>query len=128
MNFKMAAPMQSLRPSKQVAFKINGHQTDISCTDFQNRLFLVITQLQKIGTLIHLSKDVVMEQGPTHVYTTKVLLGKDEEHLNLLARRLAERIPINKPILLSLALKDTSIITLKAIEQLIVDNQMWEVR
>ena len=45
--------------------------------------------------------------------------------MHVFARNLCEKVGIDKPILLSLALKDESLPTLRAIEELILEHKVW---
>ncbi len=45
--------------------------------------------------------------------------------LHVVARSLAAKIPVQKPILFGLALKDMSMPSLRAAEQLVMQNPVW---
>lgn len=69
---------QALIKSKQAEKTINGISTQVVCSEFSNYVFVVLTQYGKIGTLISITPDSKTGDICTPMYTTKVLLGKDE--------------------------------------------------
>lgn len=69
---------QAFVKSKQTEKTINGVSTQVVCTEFSNYIFVVLTQYGKIGTLISVTPDSKTGDICTPMYTTKVLLGKDE--------------------------------------------------
>ncbi|XP_064607289.1 proteasome assembly chaperone 3-like [Liolophura sinensis] len=111
--------------TKQVCVDVNGICTDIVCRDFEDRIFIVVTQLQKLGTLVHISKDVLVAEDTQLTFTTKTLLGKDEPLIHVIARNIAVALNTSKPIVLGLALRDTSRETTKTIENIILENKVW---
>lgn len=117
---------QDVVKSTQGAALIDGIHTDVVCTNFSDRLFIVITQYQKFGTLVSVTKDTVVKDGmrePT--YSTNVLLGRDEPESHVIARNLASKIPVTKPILFALALKQTSPNVLHGLQELMVTHSCW---
>lgn len=64
--------------SKQAQKEVNGILTDVVCTEFSNYIFVVLTQYGKIGTLISVTPDSKSNDISTPMFSTKVLLGKDE--------------------------------------------------
>ncbi|XP_062510179.1 proteasome assembly chaperone 3-like isoform X2 [Corticium candelabrum] len=65
-------------PTKQAAFLVNGIATEILLTHFGDRIFIAVTQLQKLGTIIHAASDKPVEIEGHPTFTVKILLGKDE--------------------------------------------------
>eukprot|EP00742_Colponemidia_sp_Colp-10_P009730 GILJ01010640.1.p1 GENE.GILJ01010640.1~~GILJ01010640.1.p1 ORF type:complete len:248 (+),score=23.72 GILJ01010640.1:28-744(+) len=114
--------------TKQLALTVNGCHTDILITPFQDKIFIVITQLAKIGTMI-LARKEGEEEGPTSFSTTTVLGKRDEEVLSVYARALIGLISQSSPkaLLLGISLKDHSPSTFKAIFNLISspENRLW---
>eukprot|EP00743_Colponemidia_sp_Colp-15_P005293 GILK01005692.1.p1 GENE.GILK01005692.1~~GILK01005692.1.p1 ORF type:complete len:250 (+),score=26.22 GILK01005692.1:40-750(+) len=114
--------------TKQLALTVNGCHTDILITPFQDKIFIVITQLAKIGTLI-LARKEGEEEGPVSFSTTTVLGKRDEEVLSVYARALIGLISQTSPksLLLGISLKDHSPSTFKAIFNLISspENMLW---
>ncbi|XP_077981913.1 proteasome assembly chaperone 3-like [Glandiceps talaboti] len=115
--------------TKQGASSVDGIHTDIVCTAFADRIFVVVTQFQKLGTLVHITKDVagfVDISSPS--FTTKVLLGKDESVVHIYAKHIASQIctgPTSTPVLLCLALKDFSPKHMQTIGDLVVQHKVW---
>jgi proteasome assembly chaperone 3 len=69
---------QPLIRSKQTEKSINGISTQVVCTEFSNYIFIVLTQYGKIGTLVSVTPDSRSGDISTSMFTTKVLLGKEE--------------------------------------------------
>ena len=81
--------------------------TDIQCTSYSDRHFVVVSQLKNFGTWIH----AWCEECPDGrvLYQTKVLLGKrDDPILHIYARQIVEKIAgtsaDRKPLLLAISL------------------------
>lgn len=64
--------------TRQTENIINGIPTQVVCTEFSNYIFVVLTQFGKIGTLVSITPDARCGDLSTPMFTTKVLLGKDE--------------------------------------------------
>ncbi|XP_029998188.1 proteasome assembly chaperone 3 [Sphaeramia orbicularis] len=114
--------------SKQTEKDVNGISTQVVCTEFSNYIFIVITQFGKIGTLISVSPDSRANDITTPTFATKVLLGKDEPLTHVCAKNLASFVSQeagNRPVLLGLALKDSSIDAIKSIKEIIRSCQVW---
>ncbi|XP_046578068.1 proteasome assembly chaperone 3-like [Haliotis rubra] len=119
----MAAPMSAAFPvvTKQVAKEVNNNHTDVLCSKFDDRLLLVVSQLQKFGTMVQISRSIVLDemQQSSSVYSTKVLLGSDEPLTHVLAKNLIAEVTTTKPIILTMSLKDTTPKTVKALASLV---------
>ena len=86
----------------------NGIVTEIICTTYADRHFVVITQLKKFGTLISAWAEEKAGSMDGKVYEMKTLLGKrDDALVNVYARQIIERISTvsSKPLLLAIALQ-----------------------
>ncbi|XP_072172972.1 proteasome assembly chaperone 3-like [Diadema setosum] len=107
--------------SKTGAVTLDGRHTDFVLTPFEDRSFLVVTQYQKLGTLIHVTKDSLPLDKREETYSTHVLLGRDEPVIHVFARNIASQVlkSESKPLLLSLALEDYSPAVLKGIQKVI---------
>ncbi|XP_036409293.1 proteasome assembly chaperone 3 [Megalops cyprinoides] len=119
---------QPLIKSKQGEEIINGISTQVVCTEFSNYIFVVLTQYGKIGTLISVTPDSRATDISTPMFTTKVLLGKDEAMTHVCAKHLVTFVSQeagNRPVLLGLALKDSSIDGIKAMKDMIKSCQVW---
>ncbi|XP_063041541.1 proteasome assembly chaperone 3 [Engraulis encrasicolus] len=114
--------------TKQAEKSINGISTQAVCSEFSNYIFVVLTQYGKIGTLVSITPDTRTGDISTPMYTTKVLLGKDEALTHVCAKHLATSISQesgNRPVLLGLALKDNSIDSINTMKELIKTCQVW---
>lgn len=67
--------------SRQKVNEVNGVLTQVVCTEFNNYIFVVLTQYGKIGTLVSITPDSRSNDITTPTFSTKVLLGKDEVSL-----------------------------------------------
>lgn len=96
-------------PSIVASVCIEGCDTDISIMEFTDKLFVVVSQYKKLGTLVLVTKDAANCDDPQKlVYTTKMLFGKDEAEVDATAKLIATTIKSPKTVLLSLALKKFS--------------------
>ncbi|XP_023149240.1 proteasome assembly chaperone 3-like isoform X1 [Amphiprion ocellaris] len=121
----MAAPIIK---SKQAQKEVNGIPTEVVCTEFSNYIFVVLTQYGKIGTLISVTPDSRSNDISTPSFSTKVLLGKDEPMTHVCAKNLGMFVSQeagSRPVLLGLALKDSSIDAVKQIKEIIKSCQVW---
>merc|ERR1711990_873857 len=86
---------------------VDGIHTDIVITPFANRTFVVITQTGTMGnTMVEASCDSSVD-GRAGSYTVRTCCGRfDDPVPEVYARQLAER--LGQPILLSIAMKDSS--------------------
>ncbi|XP_077590627.1 proteasome assembly chaperone 3 [Stigmatopora nigra] len=123
--------MSSAEPiisSRQTQKEINGVPTQVVCTGFSNYIFIVITQYGKIGTLVSVTPESRCEEFSTSMYSTKVLLGKDEPLTHVCGKNLGSFVSQeagNKPVLMGLALKDSSLDAIRQIKELIKSCQVW---
>ncbi|XP_041737936.1 proteasome assembly chaperone 3-like isoform X1 [Coregonus clupeaformis] len=125
---KKTMSTQPLIRSKQTEKSINGISTHVVCTEFSNYIFIVLTQYGKIGTLVSVTPDSRSGDISTPMFTTKVLLGKEEALTHVCAKNLATFVSQeagNRPVLLGLALKDSSIEAIKAMKDVIKSCQVW---
>ncbi|XP_010872895.1 proteasome assembly chaperone 3 isoform X1 [Esox lucius] len=125
---KFTMATQPLIRSKQAEKTINGISTQVICTEFSNYIFIVLTQYGKIGTLVSVTPDSRSGDISIPMFTTKVLLGKDEVLTHVCAKNLTTFVSQeagNRPVLLGLALKDSSIEAIKAMKDVIKSCQVW---
>ena len=93
---------------------ISGVHTDLLISRYSDKLFISLTQLGKLGTILLVEKETVKtgdartEDGRL-VFSSQVLLGQDSEELQLLARVLAEKLQLSCPLILSVAVKQLSL-------------------
>eukprot|EP00057_Strongylocentrotus_purpuratus_P003478 XP_003726744.1 PREDICTED: proteasome assembly chaperone 3 [Strongylocentrotus purpuratus] len=116
--------VQSTYPiTKKGAVLLDGKHVDVALTTFEDRLLLVITQYQKFGTLVHVTRDNLPLDKREEIYSTRVLLGNDEPVTHVFARNIAKHVlkTQSKPLLLSIALEDYTPEVMKGIEKVIQD-------
>ncbi|KAM4632266.1 proteasome assembly chaperone 3 [Discoglossus pictus] len=114
--------------SKQAEEVINGISTQVVCSAFSNYIMVVVTQYGKMGTLVSVTPNVVSGDLGKPSLTTKVLLGPDEPLVHVCAKNLVTFVSQeskNKPILLSLALKDKSVDSIKLLKDVIRNCKVW---
>ena len=93
---------------------LSGVHTDLLITKYSDKLFVSVTQLGKLGTILLVEKEAVKtgdsrtEDGRL-VFSSQVLLGQDSEELHLLARVLAEKLNLSSPLVLSVGVKHLSL-------------------
>ena len=93
---------------------LSGVHTDLLITKYSDKLFISITQLGKLGTILLVEKEAVKtgdsrtEDGRL-VFSSQVLLGQDSEELQLLARVLAEKLNLSCPLLLTVGVRQLSL-------------------
>ncbi|XP_046750296.1 proteasome assembly chaperone 3-like [Diprion similis] len=97
---------------KSAGVVISGVHTDIVIKNYRNRMFLIITQFEKFGSILTVTKE---EAAKSAVYTVKTILGKDDDQIHVAVRYIAEQIDTEKPLLISICLKDYGVETVKHI-------------
>lgn len=103
----------------------NGHHTDIALKIYSNRILLIITHYKKFGSLIAVNRGSALHQFNNSVYYTKVLFGKDDIEVVAAARFIAEQINVDKPLLVSISLKDYNPDTLRTVAAAIKDMRVF---
>ncbi|XP_063284991.1 proteasome assembly chaperone 3 [Pelobates fuscus] len=114
--------------SKKAEEMVNGVATQVVCSAFSDHILVVVTQYGKMGTLVSVSPNAMSGDLGTPSLTTKVLLGKDEPLIHVFAKNLVTFVSQeskNKPVLLSMALKDKSVDSIKALRDVIRSCQVW---
>ncbi|EOD32965.1 hypothetical protein EMIHUDRAFT_112003 [Emiliania huxleyi CCMP1516] len=85
--------------SKSAEVCIGGVSTRLIATAYANRIFVVVSQRENLGTLISATRESAtgLASGPG-CYSTRVLLGRrDDEALEVYARTLVELINKSRP-------------------------------
>ncbi|CAL9693060.1 unnamed protein product [Knipowitschia caucasica] len=119
---------ESIIKSKQTQKEVNGICTQVVCSEFSDYIFVVVTQYGKIGTLVSVSPDSKCNDINTPTFSTKVLLGKDEPMTHVCAKNLSTFVSqgaANRPVLLGLALKDSSKDSIQHFKEMIKSCQVW---
>ena len=146
--------MAGFPPTRAFEAEIGGVRTQFVLTAYTNRIMVVVTQSQNMGTLVHAPTVVVLAAlvsqpcsalasrrqimacaddplNPTGTsYSTRVLVGRrDDEALEAYARTLMELIcaqsPKAGPLLLAISIKEHSNEIFRAIVQQIQNNRIW---
>ena len=103
--------------------------TEIICTSFNDRHFVVISQMKKMGTLINAWTEKKADGGKSFDMVT-VLGRRDDPLLNVYARQLIERISASsdKPLLLAIALvpEGRDVGTFQSVLNTIANNNSWQ--
>jgi len=98
--------------TKLVGAIVDGVHTDLVVTRYSDNTLVCVTQLGKLGTIVQVERDQVRsgeEGGKKLVYSSTVLLGQDCEEIQFLARVLAERSQLTKPLVLCVGVKGLTI-------------------
>ncbi|CAF0938823.1 unnamed protein product [Adineta steineri] len=101
---------------------LNNHVTDLVISNFDNKLFISITQFGKVGSLVLVRRDVNLNEDSSPVYSIKSLLGKDQAEYHILARHLYERLQLKKQLLFGFALHSFEKKDLESIEEFICSS------
>lgn len=94
-------------PAEQKSIvELDGIKTEILCSSFTDRIFIIITQIDKVGTLLNAWTEEKADGGKLFLVST--LMGKrDDPLLTIFARQLIEQLSnvTSKPLLLGISLK-----------------------
>jgi len=111
--------------SKLVGGLVASVHTDLVITKYSDKIFVCVTQLGKLGTILQVERDQVRSGeagGGKVVYSSTVLLGQDSEEIQLLGRVLAEKCQLSKPLILSVGVKGLSIRVALELVDFIIQN------
>uniref|UniRef100_A0A8C6XS62 Proteasome assembly chaperone 3 n=1 Tax=Naja naja TaxID=35670 RepID=A0A8C6XS62_NAJNA len=114
--------------SKQTREVVCGIPTEVVCTSFGATILVVVTQYGKMGTLVSVEPEAVPDGINRTLWTTKVLLGKDEPLVHISAKHLVTLVSQeagNKAVLLAMALKDKSMEGIQRLKELIHRCRVW---
>ncbi|KAG0560140.1 hypothetical protein KC19_10G156900 [Ceratodon purpureus] len=113
--------------STQLVATIGGVKTDVVQCNYDDHIMIIVTQIGKMGTLLHARKEEGYGTAPT--FNISVLMGKrDEPLMATCARQLIEQMSktgSSRPLILSLGLSDHSAETLKEVIKVVVENKIW---
>lgn len=93
--------------SSTQSVEVDGIKTDIVCSTFSDYFFVVVTQIDKFGTILKAESAEKADGGA--IYSVNTLLGRrDDPLLTIYARQLIERISqfSKKPLVLSISLQE----------------------
>jgi len=110
--------------------KVGGVNTDLVVTNYSDRLFIVVSQLGKLGTICEARREKAQSQqggvgdegAGRPVYTVSTLLGKESEEVELVARLLAEKLALGKPIVACVAVKGITFALAKQLADLVIER------
>ncbi|XP_066595058.1 proteasome assembly chaperone 3-like [Prorops nasuta] len=105
---------------------INDNSTDIVVQKYSNRIFLIITQYKKFGTLLSVNREAAINQFNGTTFRIKTLFGKESLEIHAAARFIADHFETEKPLLMSIGLKDYESKTLKAIVAAIKEMKAFD--
>lgn len=103
----------------------NGHHTDIVLKSYSNRTLLIVTHFKKLGTWLTINRESAVNGFSSDVFTIKTVFGSDNNDVHIAARYIAQQINIEKPLLLSIALKEYNLETLKSIVTAVNQIKPW---
>lgn len=118
-------PEESGPVTEKFGTLLAGIHTDLVISRFTDRTLIVVTQIRKLGKIVQVEKDQVkgpLPSGSRSVYTVSTLLGQNTEETVVLARILAEKLNITKPLVLCIGIKDLTPQTIKLIVKLILSK------
>lgn len=113
---------------KSVGVKINDVHTDIIYADHENKLLIIVTQYQKFGALLSVTKEQVVNFGgsaePT--YVVKPVFGSEKLEQQAAARFIAEKLNISKPLSIFLCLNGYEAEIVRALAEVLLEIQNGE--
>jgi len=115
--------------SAQTQALIVGVPTDFHVSVYSDRVLVVITQNGKPGTLLLAQRErgAGGMGGGAGGFATKVLMGKRDDYMQVYVRRVAEMVSsrCDKPVLLTLCVKDDSPEVFKAVMAALATVAIW---
>ncbi|KAI0566704.1 Proteasome assembly chaperone 3 [Gracilaria domingensis] len=112
---------------KSATVQICDRRTDFLVQPFSDRIFVLVTQMEKMGTTLSASKEVTIAGAES--FSVQTLIGiRDIPELELCARTIIAKISENgcaKPLLVSLALRDHSMRTIRAVIEKVTELRVW---
>jgi len=125
-----SAPRPKAISTKLTAAIINNTHTDFSIIAYSDRIFITVTQFNKIGNLYTVYRDspqrngIVAANSPV-IYETQCIFGVDSESTLQAVRALAEKLESKSPLLISLTIKDFDYPTISQIAQILLKHKCW---
>lgn len=106
------------------AATINGIHTDLVYGEFSQKLMVIATQYEKIGSLLKVVVDQVESDLNISepVYSVSVVFGVEHLEQQAAARYLAEKLNIKKPLMCFLCLKSYDINFIKELTTVILNH------
>lgn len=96
----------SFPTENKTTIEVDGIVTEILCSSFSDRIFILITQINKVGTLLNAWAESKADGGKLFLVST-VMGRRDDPLLTIFARQLIEQLSeiTSKPLLLGISLK-----------------------
>ncbi|XP_064393630.1 proteasome assembly chaperone 3-like [Halichondria panicea] len=112
----------------QERITVNELDIDVVCSNFGDQILLVVSQVQKFGTLMEVRCDPVLAGSSSHSFSVRTLLGKDKPEVHVFGRAIAGHLslPTNTPLLLALGLRDHSPSLIPPLLKELEKLKMWE--
>lgn len=121
-NLSIKHDESSQKLMRSTAADINDIPTEIVLAEYADKTLLIISQYQKIGSMLTVERDQIHNPlGSNDIYTTKVIFGATGEEQQVAARFLAEALKISKTLCIFINLKSYDITTVKACRDLVLD-------
>jgi len=121
-----AQTQQQIYPNtKVVPGQFQDKDTSIVFTEFKDKRFLAVTQLNKLGTVCQVSQECVKgEAGEKKcaVFNCDILLGQHQEEVTLLGRILGESLAVDKPLILTVAIKGLELSHIKKLADFVISS------
>lgn len=110
---------------KAFGVKINDIPTDIIFADHDNKLLIIVSQYQKFGALLSVTKETILncENNTEPVFTVRPIFGNEDLVQQAAARYIAEKLDIQKPLNIFLCLDKYEQDIIKALANVLVDIQ-----
>jgi len=124
------APASKAPVTSLTATTVGGVHTDLVVTNYSDRLFIVVSQLGKLGTICEARREKAQSQqggvgdegAGRPVYSVATLLGKESEEVELVARLLAEKLALGKPIVVCVAVKGITFALAKQLADVVIEG------
>lgn len=102
---------------KVLGFEIDNRHTDVLFGEFVNQTLLILTQCEKVGSIVRVVKNTAISDFNISepVFSVDVVFGIDNCEQQAAARYIAERINIVKPLVIVLNLNNYAKTTISAI-------------
>ncbi|GBG60454.1 hypothetical protein CBR_g5628 [Chara braunii] len=116
--------------TKRAVDVIEGHETTVLLSGYEDRIMVMVSQIGKLGTLLFAKREEIYD-GPKAFQVDTILGKRDEPMLTVCARQLIEKISMagsrwaHLPLLLSISLKDHSPAMIKGVIAFVEENRIW---
>lgn len=109
---------------KTFAVELDSNHTDIIIGNFNDKIFISITQTGKLGSILRVDREIFKPfENQENIYNIRTILGNECNEDHVLVRILCESINTTKPIIFSLNLKTRSSRIIKALVEILKEFQ-----